>query len=75
MREWTEREASIMNDYVDTAIGIFIFFFSALMYLVITGVVHVIVDKIVGDDDMLMAWITGMILYANAMVILNGYMR
>ena len=59
-----------MTDYIDTAFQIFVFLCSVFLYLIVTGVVNIVADKLFWDcDDMIPAWFTGMILFSAAMTV------
>lgn len=59
-----------MTDYIDTALRIFTFLCSMLLYLIVTGVVNMIADIILGNcNDMIPAWFMGMLLFSAAMVV------
>lgn len=59
-----------MMDDIDTALRISVFLYSVLLYLIVTGVVNILADKIFGGcDDMFPAWFTGMILFSAAMTV------
>lgn len=64
------RTVTAMTDYIDKALRIFVFLCSVFLYLIVTGVVNIVADKIFGGcDDMIPAWFTGMILFSAAMTV------